>query len=201
MIANQRSGTHLIRSAVNSHPDAVCPVEPFYRNPVNTFVDLKHWMKQFDGIDEKAVLIDVKYDQITAPVRRLMGKAPVLHLVREDLKRIYFSILLRHWDHHIATPEEKRRWKAGEHTPKMPFDEARFNRFAERVRAARARYAPYVDETLTYEALTGNQEIHELPVWASEKLCRFLEVEVRPLTAGFKKLAPSTIDDCWEVVA
>lgn len=62
MIANQRSGTHLMRGCFNSHPDVFCPPEPLYRCAPDTHGGLVEFIRSFDGDDRKIVL-DIKYDQ------------------------------------------------------------------------------------------------------------------------------------------
>ena len=36
-------------------------------------------------------MLDVKYNQISPPVEELLRKIPVIHLLRKDLRRLYFS--------------------------------------------------------------------------------------------------------------
>lgn len=193
MIANQRSGTHLMRSAFNSHPELACPAEPLYRTYIQSAKHLREFLEQYSGMDARVVL-DVKYDQITPPVETFFRTVPVIHLIRRDLERMFFSVQWRRYRFHVETAAQKERRSATGEMPTLVLSRHEFEQFARRVQAYREQYGELAGLDLVYEELTGNQEIRVFPEGAGREVCEFLGVAYHPMTVGFKKCSPSDIE-------
>jgi hypothetical protein len=196
MIAQQRSGTHLIRHCVNSHPYALCPPEPLFHQALASDAEMQSFLAQYNDVDEHVVLIDIKYNQITDPVERWLEGQRVLHLIRRDRRRQFFSRELRRWmaehkgeDHGYYPPE---------HAPQIRFDQAEYDLFYREVEQNIAYFTLLETTRLYYEDLTDNQPVEVLPAWAGRILCALLAVPYRPLTARGKKDAPTDIEGYWE---
>jgi len=196
MIANQRSGTHLIRGCVNSHPRAYCPPEPMFHCPPQTDEEMLAFLEQYRGIAPDVVLIDVKYNQITPPVEAWLRGCRVLHLIRRDVRRMFFSRELRRWM--AAHPEERKNYHPPEKVPQIPFDRDKFRRFVRDVKQYQACFTPLETTRLYYEDLTENRNVVALPGWAGRILCGLLEIPYHRLYASGVKGAPTDIKDYWQ---
>jgi len=195
MIANQRSGTHLIRYCVNSHPLAYCPPEPLFHQRLGSDSAMARFLEQYRDVDEDVVLIDIKYNQITDTVERWLREQRVLHLIRRDVRRQFFSRELRNWMG--AHRGENHGYHPPETVPQIPFDQAEFDGFREAVKLYIKAFTPLETTRLYYEDLTNNQSVEVLAEWAGRILCALLEIPYRPLTASDRKEAPSNIEGYW----
>lgn len=196
MIAHQRSGTHLIRETVNSHPNAWCAIEPFYRSAPQTEEELQAKIEHNtrDGPGILVCLFDIKYNQITPVVEEWLRSpdVPVMHLVRNDAEAHYFSwMLFRHMAKH---PEDRGKNK----TPRIKFDARHFSRWTQMIKRLRDKHQHFADLRISYEALTGGgHNVTELSLAMSYRLCAFLEVKPQILTTPMPKTAPEDYRAYW----
>lgn len=192
MIAKQRSGTHLIRNLVNSHPRAYCPPEPFFhRAPQNREALVSVLYECLIAGKEngaQAILIDIKYDQITKVIEDWIKthKIQVLHLIRRDAKRQFYSKKLR---------EYQERYRA-EHSEEpeiipIPFCEKEFKEHVDLVTAYIARFSELETCRMYYEKLTDNWPTAFIDKYEEMKLCDLLGVKYHQLYCTPKKDAPT----------
>lgn len=200
MIANQRSGTHLLRGGFNSHPDVFCPAEPMYRCSPTTKKELEQWLGQFWGLDHKVIVLDIKYDQITPIVETFLGGLRNIHLIRRDMKRMFLSLLM--WQYYTNAPEEEiaETERTGE-LRKMVATQADFEAYCQQVKLLQAKFSYLGDLEIFYEDLTeGGQTVEVFPQVESLKLCRFLDVALYDLVADTSKETPNEVDQYLELV-
>lgn len=197
MLANQRSGTHMIRDAVNSHPDAYCPPEPFFHQcPKGDEID--QYLQRLSG-ERRVVLVDVKYHQARPDLYCHIKESGqrVLHLVRRDAEAQWFSIQRRRW---LALHEaERHKYDSPRTAPRIPFDRAAFDRFVARRDQDIERAGRVETVRFYYEDLTGGGgEVDFLPEWASRALCRLMDLDYRgPLAVETRKSSPVNYGDYW----
>jgi hypothetical protein len=186
MIAAQRSGTHMLDAAVGSHPACKSTGEIFCRRvPVTA----KQMWKLIDRVKcggFEVVFLDVKYNQISPPVEELLRHIPVIHLIRMDDGRLYYSRVLH-------TLKGEGKVGPGEF-PTVEVDGRAFADIVAYRDNGICRFSHLEDLRLYYEDLTNNQEVDRLPDWACEKVCDVLGVERRVLTIGTLKDGPCSVD-------
>lgn len=197
MLANMRSGTHMIRDAVNSHPDGYCPPEPFFHQCPDR-AGIEEYLAGLSG-EDRAVLIDVKYHQASPDLYRRLKESgeKVLHLVRRDSEAQWFSIQCRRW---LALHKEERgKYAAPQVVPRILFDRVAFERFMAQRDKDIAKAQQVETEQLYYEDLTaGGHEIDQLPDWASRVLCAVVGLDYRgPLGVETRKSSPVNYKAYW----
>lgn len=205
ILAHQRSGTHLLGSCLDSHPEIEYIDEIFDRRRVESEGQLKKILSRFEG-KEKFLCLDVKYNQITLPIERFLQNIKVIHLIRRDIKAMYFSGRLHGFYKRKlrvkgTTGERVARYqeiaKSQKQIPKIPFNQGKFDKWAKGVERGRAKYSYLEDLRFHYEDLTGNKQIKTLPKWASEDICEFLGIEYCSLTTSNIKFSPTNIEELW----
>lgn len=212
ILAYQRSGTHFLGSCLDSHPQIKYVGEIFGQSPnlqhpgeqfgkENGF----HKLKQSDhGIerslelltsefinDKKAKLIvmDIKYNQITHPLEHLLHDLKVIHLIRKDLRRRFFSMLL--WEKYKKYPVLRSFGVI----PHFDISEAKLKRNMAEVKRLQEKYSYLEDLRLYYEELTQNHQVNRLPTSIEKRLCGFLGLDWGPLSTLSIKIAPINIDE------
>ena len=188
LVAMQRSGTHMLGSMIGSHPEMKYTGEIFCRNVPGAWEQLMQTVGRVNVGGWSVIVLDVKYNQISPPVEELLRKIPVIHLLRKDLRRLYFSGELH--SYYGQHPEAREQGVI----PTFEFSQARFQSIVDARRRALERFSYLEDLRLVYEDLTDNQEITELPEWAGREICRLLGVEYHPLTTDYEKNVPEDID-------
>jgi len=196
MLAHPRSGTHLLRDAVNSHPDAVCPIEWFYRQRP-TENELAAALAEFRALGKHGVLVDVKYEQCSDAIEKWVRaeSVPVLHLVRRDIEAMWFSHCLRR--EMTMHPELETQHAEPNDWPALAWDLEGFLNYRDMVLAYREQFEPLETVRIYYEDLTGNRPTTALPRWAARVLCAILDVRDRRLVASGKKEAPTDYKEFW----
>jgi len=179
----------MLGSAVGSHPDVKYTGEVFCRNVPPNWERMAAIVNRVVCGGFKTVLLDVKYNQISEPVEELLRQIPVIHLIRRDIRRLYYSGELH--TYYAQHPEAR---EAGEIVA-FEIDEARFKRLKQVQRMHIKRFGYLEDLRLCYEGLTGNQPIERLPEEIERAICALLGVAHHPLVTGFRKNAPADIDD------
>jgi len=166
------------------------------RQALSSDAAVRRFLSQYNDVDERVVLIDIKYNQITDPVERWLREQRVPHLIRRDVRRQFFSRELRRWM--AAHKGEDHGYHPPERVPQIPFDKSAFRHFAAQVAEYRDRFTPLETTRLYYEDLTNNQNVGVLPAWAGRILCALLEIPYRPLTARGRKESPTDIEGYWK---
>lgn len=184
IMAQQRSGTHMLGAAIGSHPDMKYAGEIFCRRVPATAERMWELVRRVKCGGFAVVCLDVKYNQISPPVEELLERIPVVHLVRRDADRLYYSGELH--DLYNRNPAAKREGV----TPRFEIVPERYESIVWARDRCIARYGHLETVRLHYEDLTQNREIDRLPEWASRDVCRALGVPHRTLTVGTKKMAP-----------
>ena len=188
IMAQQRSGTHMLGSCIGSHPNVKYTGEIFCRNVPTSWARLVDTVKRVECGGWDVIVLDVKYNQISPPVEQLLREIPVIHLLRQDERRLYFSGQLHsYWGSH---PKDKERG----FIPTLAFHQPTFDAIMYARQWAIQKFSYLEDLRLVYEDLTDNQEVTELPAWACRRICETLGVEYRILTTDYKKNAPRGIE-------
>jgi len=191
IMAYQRSGTHMLGSAIASHPQLRYVDEIFRNNPPQTVEVAMATIQQYEHPDVMTYL-DIKYNQIAA-AEELLWEMRVIHLVRRDDRAHWFSGLYKNY---MGQHPEARQALAGRgEYPMIPFDRAGFEKFAARKARLMAKFSYLEDIRLYYEDLTGNHQIAVLPEQAEIAICDLAGVERRPLTVTETKDAPANYRD------
>jgi hypothetical protein len=188
IMAQQRSGTHMLGSFIGSHPEMKYTGEIFCRNVPQTVAQMDRTLGRIVCGGFKVIVLDVKYNQISPPVEELLNWIPVIHLIRKDTRRLYFSGELH--SYYGAHPEAREQGVI----PKFKFDRARYQAIVRARQEAIQRFSRLEDMRLVYEDLTNDQQITELPEWAGRQICHVLGVEYHPLTTDYTKNAPADIE-------
>lgn len=188
IMAQQRSGTHMLGSAVGSHPDVKYTGELFCRRVPQSEERMWQLIDQVHCGGFAVVCLDVKYNQISLPVERLLENIPVIHLIRRDLDRLYYSGELH--DLYNCDPEAK----AAGVQPLFEIEEERYRSIAEAQQRWIRRYGHLESLRVYYEDLTGNREIEQIPEAAGMLICDTLGVGYHPLMVLTRKSAPADVD-------
>lgn len=215
LMALQRSGTHLITSCVNSHPAARGLPEPFFHRPPQTAVDCESVLVECvdlirrqdieNGCTTQAMLLDIKYDQCSEIVKEYLLRdpdIPVLHLVRRDKKRQFFSWKLRVWwetpKNRIPLPDYPDfQTYCAQYVPQIPFDQAEFDHYCKGTSSFMEELTPFENVRIYYEDITANHNVEVLPTMYDRILCALLGVPYAPLTSRTVKEAPSDPEPYW----
>ena len=187
IMAQQRSGTHMLGSFIGSHPQMKYTGEIFCRNVPQTVEQMNKTLGKVVCGGWSVIVLDVKYNQISEPVEHLLSQIKVVHLLRKDLLRLYFSGELH--SYYNRSPEAKKQREI----PAFQFDEARYWDIVLARQQWIRRFSWLEDLRLCYEDLTGNRQIAQLPEWAGRQICALARVEYRPLTTTWTKNAPADI--------
>jgi len=170
---------------MGSHPEIEYTGEIFYRRIPHTDSEL-HSILRDAKRDALWTCVDVKYNQLSAPLARWMARdeVRVIQLVRRDTLAIYFSGALHTW-----RGEHPEQAAAGE-VPPIRFDRSIYDEQVHEIGAYVERYAPLADLVLYYERLTGGSNVKAMPVEYSTAICDLLGVEHAPMSVDFDKDAP-----------
>lgn len=215
-MAYQRSGTHFLGSCLNSHPNLTYIGEAFglsgnrqhpgerFATSIGCPLAKKDWEKlviclekiyaEFSHKSMCTIVLDVKYNQITPALAKLLERIKVIRLIRRDFRARYFSEL--YWEIFKKNPLQ---WALAKETLQIPINRKTFDenacRDAMKVRVFQNKLGYLADLDLYYEDLTNNEQANELPRAAVEMICNFLEIKYHRLTTSMSKIAPCTIDD------
>ena len=193
LTAYQRSGTNMLGWAIHSHPKMHYTSEIFRDEKPETVARLEQMIREAGDADPEVetVCVDVKYNQVTPLIRQLMEhpQVKVLHLVREDDKRHWFSFELRTWWNDNPDMREIRQLPYS-----MFFRADAFEEFVERKYRLMATLTYLQDTQLTYEELTDNEWTAVLPDEACRAICECAGVEFDWLDTHTLKSAPQSLE-------
>lgn len=223
IVANQRTGTMLLTTMLESHPDLHVYGE------INVHGGRAAWperaariamLGQYEGVN-------LKYNQIGGP----FGDVQVLHLLREDLRALAVSVVINseksiyHRPAHLLTPELRsvsHIWASDMSTferemaksatlahadvsdgVSLPADKVAktMRRIAQRVIAWDKRLPGALK--IVYEDLTGGRETMVMPEASVARICAYLGVPPAPLTTRLRKTNPPDYEQWvtnWEEI-
>lgn len=188
LMGRQRSGTHMLGAMIGSHPAVKYTGEIFWgEKRARDWPDMVGKIDRVSGGGVKFVLIDVKYNQISDPLRLLIPQVKVIQIVRRDVQRLFYSGELHTL--YGRNPDAKARGIC----PEFTVGAARLRAFEKDYLKQVATYTPWAGLTLYYEDLTDNQETAVMPEEYSRAVCDYLEIGHLELTTGTKKNAPPDI--------
>lgn len=183
IVCHQRSGSHLVQSCLNTHPDIHCFGE---------LIDKKGLQpppkrKVAGGI--------VMYSQW----ERLEGQVKIqrfLHLIRNP-RDTAFSLARNEKDKAVRGSTHRAHYRQGEALPPLyEVSVEEVSAWEERVKKYQAHFKGVLAQretlTLTYENLTDNSPIEQLPEREAERLLHFLGVPYAPLSTTLAKSGPSS---------
>lgn len=164
ILAHQRSGTHLLASLLNSHPDLTCYDEVLLGPGKKKPLGWKRLSKLTEN--EGAIVMYSHLIKTSLEDAMIVRRSKLIHLVRNDVKAHGISLFK----------------KSG-----IEFDEKRFRRTKRRIARYRAQAMSYPFEdiyTITYEEISGGKNIKE---YENKELLKFLGVKPMKLTTNIKK--------------
>lgn len=186
LLGYQRCGTHMLGSAVDSHPDAIFAHEIFYYDAPFKHAVLEKALAQHDG-ETRLVLLDIKLNRITPIAEAFLKDIPVIMIYRSDRLRQYYSGELHHYRHHSNDSRYVDRRMSFE------LDKEKFTALKNDVDALYNRFQHLANLYLVYENLTNNQEIAYLADSYSYQICDLLGLERMRLEICMRKQAPPDI--------
>lgn len=180
ILTNQRSGSHLLNTILDSHPELSCYGE----------IEL-HKNKRLEelGENEGAVYHYDQYLRLPQPKKNLIRNAKIINLVRNNLNNVARSGII------LGKYKEKLGAKAHYHEdavirhpefPKEEIDIAK-NYVLEKRRKALNELWDCEMFTLSYEMLTKDETLSLLPKEQSAPLFRYLGVEPVDIKIDLKK--------------
>lgn len=182
ILCHQRSGSHLIQTCLNSHPDIYC------------FGELG-FAKELDPPAEcrvvGAIIMYNQWDRLDGQVRIQR----FLHLVRNP-RDTALSLARNERDKALRGSTHRAHYRKGEELPpayEVSAEEVRS--WQERVERYQARFKDTLAKrktlTLTYESLTNNSSVEQLPEREGRRILAFLGVPYYPLSTTLVKSGPS----------
>ena len=186
LIGYQRSGTHMIGGAVDSHPDAIYTNEVFYRHVPQTQAEIDKVLREFLG-ERRLVFLDVKLNQISPAVVKFLKTIPVISIYRGDHMRHYYSGELHEYKH------AQNGGKRVRDEITFNLDRDKFNDIQNDVETLYKRYRHLSSFEMVYEHITDNRHVDNLGEETSARICDVLGLEYRLLTTSTQKQAPENI--------
>lgn len=190
ILAAQRSGTHLLATLLDSHPELRCYEEVLLRSLAyderNKELGERHplLMKEHEG----GIVMYNHFVAADEDTKNKIVSGKIIHLTR-DMDNILRSLYgIYHKDKfntqsfykeekEIFVPEPPKHWKGKQ---KKNINEMKERAF-ERIPDGKNRLE------VTYKWLTGGESITELPKEKAKVLCEFLGVKSHKLTTDFRK--------------
>jgi len=191
LMAHQRSGSHLLGSWLQSHPAIKYTGEIFCRREPNTADKMHARLSRVSGGGFPWICVDIKYNQITAPIAEWMAEpqVKVIQLIRRNMLAIYFSGQLHTWRGEHPKCAAKGEIPTFQFEPRVYAEQRR--EIAEHMR----RCGRLADLTLSYEDLTGGNNVKRMPDQYSRVICDLLCIEYAPMITDFDKEGPSSFLD------
>lgn len=158
------SGTNLLRSFLNSHPDIHFHKELFcipagWHPSQHAKGDCVRELEKAYNRDEQVVGVDIKYNQLNPEIERYLieNDAKIIHLLRDPLRTVWYK--------NSSVSEEKLRIHC--------------NRIEDAKTKANNLFGDVLE--ITYEDMTRGREIDELPTDFADRIIEFLGVRKLPL--------------------
>jgi hypothetical protein len=213
LLTAQYSGSYFLGTAIGSHPDIYHMDELEIGELVSELRESGRDILEAieDLYDEPIKLVSLKYNSINKVTMPLLSECKVIHLYRNDFKRMYYSYIFCEQRKSNQEGEFKRgTWKPkiakrDDRTYQEPIDPDKivwdgsdgkraFNNMKDGILKSRNEYDPYTDLVLVYEELTDNKETHEIPEKYGRQICELLGIEYKKLTTPLVKKSPT---DPW----
>lgn len=164
ILAFQRSGTHMLASLLNSHPDLTCYDEVLLQPSSFTTLGRKRYSEL--GEREGCIIMYSHALRLSPEEMNKLKQAKIIHLARNDIKSHAQSIAV---------------------TGGSEFTEQTFRKIRKRVANFRALALSTPFEhffTISYEEICRNKNVEE---YENKELLEFLGVQPMKLTTSFKK--------------
>lgn len=182
IVCHQRSGSHLVQTCLNSHPEIYC----FGELPTGTHVNPPTSYQAVGGI--------IMYNQWD----RLEGKVTIqrfLHLIRDPRDTAY-SLARNEKDKVHGGSTHRAHYRKGEELPPAyEVSAEEVSKWQKRVERYQRRFNDTLARrealTLTYESLTDNTSVEQLPEQEARRVLNFLGVPYYPLSTTLVKSGPS----------
>lgn len=207
ILGHERTGTHLLGTCIGSHPDVryldeitTLARSQYLRDNTRTLEQLHDFLeRKLARYNEPVLLLDCKLGHIDliAPLGEFLAERKVIGITREDDEAWMYS-----WGHaqmrkdlslaeYGDTPKAEAK---PDHEMPTVILTASAQDWIEERRACEKRHWHLGDMWFTYEALTENQNVDQLPEWAAQQICSFLGLEVLPLTTTMVKMSPANLE-------
>lgn len=193
IVANPRSGTHLLGTFLNSHPELKCYDELFtFDHPKRQLVLPYKKIKNIQDIEDGEGFI-VMYRQIIN-LGEIVRGFKVIHLIR-DLRKNAISYYISY--HRIKLGlgiEAKPHYHYWEKKPDMKdlkISEASIGRMARRIKGRRKIAMSHINcpvLEVSYEYLCQNKSVPSLSEEKAKPICDFLGVRPMKLTTSLVKV-------------
>jgi hypothetical protein len=199
ILSYPRSGTHLLQSLLASHPHARGRGECFLRYErqiLHSKTDTKQYpVHEAFFNDPQRLNIGIIMYPIVDMVESYYGpieKLKLIHLTRDPLSAALSKAQMEANRQVYRNLYESHFSEGQDIMPNQPFSDTWVHKWAASVAAQQRRYVERLKGlsnvfTVTYEAITHNQETHYLSNQISAALLRFLELDVRPLRTSLIK--------------
>ena len=162
VMARQRSGTQMFLNALNSHPQVKAYGEFVFNKRFKTRKEIDKALERY--VQKGYVSIfDVKYNFITPAVKKFLEQVKVIRLDREDVEAQYKSdVESRMLIRKIRDPNLKL----------ISFEDwvKKGNEYVE-------KFYDLADFVVTYEELTNNKNVVEVPEKIGEEVCNFIGIK------------------------
>jgi len=204
ILSTQRSGTHLLNHCLQSHPNISGVGELLLlwkrageqSDPIPILEDF------FTAGPREVKVCDIMYNHLNGQIIKWLQKREIriIHLIREDHVR-------REVSHYLNHHKDKTGLNGIQFAEKRTLIPIRVNpawvvKYVRRARKAISHYrrvfehSPYME--ITYADMVGRDglEVSGLPAETSERLLRFLGLELHPLTTTQRKVGTEELRDC-----
>jgi hypothetical protein len=198
ILSHPRSGTHLLHSALSSHPKihgrGECVLRYGRRNEEVQTEFPPIWVRTFRNSPGHINVAIVMYAMV-ALFEELCGRLKdhkLIHLIR-DPDRVATSLAQLEADKIVLGSNYKSHYRMNETLPPSAnISPMKIQRIAAKVAADQRLYVLALAShqnclTITYEALTRNQEVSTIPAPISIKVLTFLGLDFFELTTTLRK--------------
>jgi hypothetical protein len=198
IVAHPRSGTHLLQSALSSHPKihgrGECVLRYARRNKVLESQIPFIWKETFWNKPDHCNLAIVGYamvdlfEVLCSPIEN----HKVIHLIRNP-SGVARSLARMTAEQTALGSKFKAHYRVNELLPKSPqLPQEEIDRCICKIICDQNKFRSKLNAhsntlTVTYESLTDDKEISQIPILIASQLLRFLNVEYHDLTTTLRK--------------
>lgn len=175
IVCHQRSGSHMLATALNSHPEVCCQGELLQtiKTPHKVYAPRPIVPHGVSG----AILM---YGHWKLTTQLGLNPKKCIHLLRDPI-RTAISVAKNLADEQTRGPEHRPHFPRGsKHRQMVEFDATAVPELAARIAERQQRFAVFLaDRTvleIRYEDLTGEKDVEVLPEQASSRILEFLGV-------------------------
>jgi hypothetical protein len=203
LIGHQRTGTHLLGTCIGSHP-AVSYLDELTTHwrldwlsaQAGTPADFARMLdRKFADAKEPWLLFDVKFNMIkhVPALEEFLRLHRVIGIIRENEDAWFYSFLHAHYRKERGLAEygeaDKAEAVADYPLPSLKYPEWLKTQETATKWAYYARFLYLADRIFSYEDLTQNVDVKDLPEWACHVICQYLDVVPMQLTTTLTKMS------------